>query len=31
MAPISAHKMINFAYSYSFISSDIVKHVTKVS
>jgi hypothetical protein len=29
MAPISAHKMINFAYSYSFISSAIVKHVTK--
>jgi hypothetical protein len=29
MTPISAHKMINFAYSYSFISSAIVKHVTK--
>jgi hypothetical protein len=28
MAPKSAHK-INFAYSYSFISSAIVKHVTK--
>jgi hypothetical protein len=29
MAPISAQKMINFAYSYSFISSAIVKHVIK--
>jgi hypothetical protein len=28
MAPISAHK-INFAYSYSFSRSAIVKHVTK--